>query len=97
MIISPMGDNIIVKVNVNKDKTTESGIIIVQKGQEKMDRGKVVAVGTGRILNSGEIIKPSISEGNIVIFNSFAGSEIAVCDEKYLILKENDILAIINE
>ena len=99
MVIMPIQDNVILKLPVQeKEKKTTSGIIITpsQGGQEMPEEGIVVAIGTGRLLTSGERIKPEVKVGNKVIFNKFAGTKIQNKDGEYLIIKENDILAIID-
>lgn len=98
MIIMPTSDNIIIKLQVEeKEKVTASGILVVgnQQGPAKPDRGEVVAVGKGRVLNSGELIASEVKEGDQVIFNRFAGTEVNTSEDKFLIIKENDILAIV--
>lgn len=101
-MIQPTGDNVIIKLK-REDKKGEQvigGIIIPQsanQAQQKQEQGEVVAVGTGRILNNGQRIEPEVAEGDHVIFNKFAGTEIESGDDLFLIVKENDILAIIKE
>lgn len=99
MIITPVHDNVIVKIKKQEANQKTVGGIILPKAtnSEKQDTGKVVAVGSGRVLNSGEHIPMCVSEGDTVIFNKFAGTEIESDDDLYLIIKENDILAIIKE
>jgi chaperonin GroES len=99
MIITPVHDNVIVKIKKQEANQTTAGGIIIPKtsNAEKQDTGKVIAVGSGRILNSGEHIPMSVTEGDTIIFNKFAGTEIESGDDLYLIIKENDILAIIKE
>jgi chaperonin GroES len=99
MVLQPTWDNVVIKIqNQEAIQKTASGIILPKaNGQEKQDQGEVVAIGPGRILNDGTFIKSSVSEGDKVIFNKFAGTEIQSGDDKYLIVKENDILAIIKE
>lgn len=100
MILKPTSDNIVIKLEEQAaEKTTASGIVLVggNTQEARQDQGTVVAVGTGRILNDGTRITPEMKEGNQVIFNKFAGTEIVAGEAKYLIVKENDILAIINE
>lgn len=100
-MIQPTRDNVIIKIeNTTKGQETKSGIFIPASvnQQQKPDQGIVVAVGTGRVLNNGETLPIDVKEGQTVIFNRFAGTEIqANEDEIYLIIKENDIMAIINE
>lgn len=98
MVIIPTQDNIIIKLpKLEKEKKTNSGIILSTNTstQEISDEGVVVAIGTGRLLNDGTRIPPSVKEGDKIIYNKFAGTKITSEDEEYLIIKENDILAII--
>lgn len=94
MKLQPINDNIVIRLEkVKAEMTTASGIVIAgAAGQAKPDRGEVVAVGEGRITANGETVKLKVNVGEQVIFNRFAGTEIAVDDETYLIIKESDIL-----
>lgn len=95
MILEPINDNVIIKLpEVEKEIKSKMGIVIASNnsGQAKPDRGIVVAVGTGRRTASGELIKLTVKAGDDVIFNRFAGSEIQQGENRYLILKETDIL-----
>lgn len=99
-MIKPTHDNLLVQIHKQEqgEKKTESGIILAgTKNQpvEKESTGYVVAVGQGRYLASGHLIPPCAKIGQKVIFNKFAGTEIEDGDELYLLIKENDILAII--
>lgn len=96
-MIMPTNDNVIIKVQRQEVETiTKSGILIQNKTPEKQDTGEVVAVGSGRILNDGTKLPIEVEQGNIVFFNKFAGTELIYDNEIYLIIKENDILAVIN-
>lgn len=100
MVIMPIQDNVIIKLPIEeKEKKTKSGIIVSthNTAKEIPEQGEVMAIGSGRLLNDGTLIKPSIKEGDIVLFNKFAGTKISSGDGEYLIIKENDILAIIKE
>ena len=98
--IQPINDNIVVEIpdlsNV-KEKKTESGIFLgtVAPGSEKPNQGIVVAVGQGRVTSNGDIIPLNVKEGDSIIFNKFAGTELTVMNKKYLIIKETDILVIV--
>lgn len=100
MQIQPVGDNLILKIEVKKkEEKTASGIILANSGTQqslRQDIGTVVAIGEGRRLNNGELLPPCVKEGQKVLFNKYAGTEINQDEEKYLILKETDILAIMN-
>lgn len=97
MILQPVGDNLILKIATKKkEEQTKAGLILLNSGTEQSlrdDIGTVTAVGEGRTLNNGQVIPLSVNVGDKVLFNKFAGTEIEANDEKYLILKETDILA----
>ncbi len=99
-MIQPTHDNLLVKINKveeQKEKKTASGLILTAKNEmpEKESIGIVEAIGQGRYLPSGTLIPSCANVGDKVIFNKFAGTEIVDEDITYLLLKENDILAII--
>lgn len=96
--IQPTGDNLIIQVEREEETNqTATGIYIPKTpGQtQKPDQGTVVAVGSGRILNNGSHVQSEMAAGDRVIFNKFAGTEIESDGNLYLIIKENDVLAII--
>lgn len=95
MILEAINDNVIVKLPVmEKEIKSKTGIILGQNNEAaKSDRGTVVAVGKGRITSDGKLIELTIKEGDNIIFNRFAGTEIIQGEEKFLIIKESDILA----
>lgn len=100
MVIMPTQDNIVIKLpKVEKEQKTQSGIILTGAAQQQdmPEQGTVMAVGSGRLLNNGTRIEPQVVEGDQVIFNKFAGTKITSEDGEYLIIKENDILAIIKK
>lgn len=96
MLLEPIGDNIILKIEIkNKEEKTNGGVIVINQGTEqslRTETGTVVAVGTGRVLNDGRVIPLTVAVGDEVIYNKFAGTEVVVNNEKYLVLKETDIL-----
>lgn len=96
MNIQPINDNIIVLLpEVEKEQKTNSGLVIASsnQGQVRSDKGQVVAVGDGRTTANGDLIKLKVKEGDQILFNKFAGTEISVGETRYLIIKECDILA----
>lgn len=101
MILEPIGDNIVVELPIEKeeDNRTQSGIFLPKKteSEARKDIAKVVAVGTGRILNDGTSLKPVVKEGDMVLYNKYAGTIIALDGKNYLLLKECDLLAILRE
>jgi len=80
---------------LNQKKKTASGIVLPDSAKEKPQEGKVVAVGTGRVLESGERVALDVTEGNRIIFSKYAGTEVKYQGVEYLILRESDILAIV--
>ena len=99
MILEQIGDNLILKIEMKqKEEKTNAGLIIINEGTVqslRTDMATVIAIGEGRVLNNGQILKPTVKEGDKVLYNKFAGTEINADGEKYLILKETDILAIV--
>ena len=94
MAIRPLHDRILVK-RVKEEETTKGGIIIPDTAKEKPIEAKVVAVGTGRLLDSGEVRPLAVKEGDVVLFGKYGGTEVKIDGEEHLILREDDILGII--
>ena len=94
-MLKPLGNRVIIE-RKNK-KTTKSGIVLTDSAKEKSNEGVVVAVGSGRLLDNGETVAPEVKEGDSVVFQEYAGSEIKRGEETYLILNVEDILAIIEK
>ena len=92
--IKPINDKVLVK-RLEAETTTAGGIVLPDNAKEKPKEGTVVAVGNGRLLKSGERGPFQVAAGDRVIFSSYAGTEIKVQGEEYLILSEDDILAIV--
>jgi chaperonin GroES len=92
--IQPLGDRVLVEPLEAEDKTS-GGIIIPDTAKEKQQRGKVVAVGKGRINEEGKVTPLEVKSGDEVLFGRYSGSEIKVGANDYLIIKEDDILGII--
>ncbi len=92
--IVPIGDRIVVKLEENEEKT-KSGIVLPDTAKEKPQKGKVVAVGSGRLLDNGKKVELEVKVGDTVVFSKYAGTEIKLDGEKYLILSESDVLAIL--
>jgi chaperonin GroES len=94
MAIRPLHDRILVK-RVKEEDTTKGGIIIPDTAKEKPIEAKVVAVGTGRILDNGEVRALAVKKGDLVLFGKYGGTEVKIDGEDHLILREDDILGII--
>lgn len=93
MKLKPLQDRVLVK-RVEEETTTKGGIIIPDSAKEKPIRGEIVAVGPGKY-DDGDLIKLSVKPGDLVLFNKYAGTEIKVDGEDLLVMREDDILAII--
>ena len=94
MKIIPLHDRILVK-RVGEEEKTKGGIIIPDSAKEKPMQGKVIAVGKGEVSKDGKLIPPEVKEGDMVLFVKYAGTEIKVEGEEHLIVRENDILGIV--
>src|SRR5256712_5252133 len=92
--IRPVGDRVVVKPSA-KEEVTKSGIVIPDTAKEKPQEGTVIAVGSGRLLDNGDRAPIDVHEGDRILFAKYGGTEFKLDGEEYLVLKENDILAII--
>ena len=94
MKIRPLHDRILVK-REEEQETKKGGIIIPDSAKEKPQEGKVVAVGNGRVNEDGKKVPLDVKARDRILFGKYAGSEVKLDDEEYLILKEEDVLAIV--
>lgn len=94
MKLRPLHDRVVVK-RVEEEEKTSGGIIIPDTAKEKPQQGKVVAVGKGRLLEDGKILPLTVKEGDRILFSKYAGTDIKVDGEELLIMREDDILAIV--
>jgi chaperonin GroES len=94
MNVRPLSDRILVK-RLEEEEKTKGGIIIPDTAKEKPQQGKVVSVGTGKVLEDGKKITPSVKPGETVLFGKYAGTEIKLDGQEYLILREDDIFGVI--
>ena len=94
MQIKPLGDRVVVKPLENEEKT-KSGIVLPDTAKEKPQQGKVLAVGTGRVLDNGTRVVPDVSVGDRILFAKYGGTEVKLEGEELLILSERDILGIV--
>jgi len=92
--IKPLGDRVVVKPMEPEEKT-KGGIILPDTAKEKPQEGKIVAVGKGRLGEEGKHIKMEVKVDDIVLYGKYAGTEITVDNETYMILREEDILGIV--
>jgi len=95
MEIKPLGDKVVVK-RLEAEAVTEGGIVLPDSAKEKPKEGKIIAVGEGRLLDSGERAAFQVKKGDRVVFTSYGGTEITVDGEDLLIMSEDDILAVLD-
>lgn len=95
MNIKPLGDRVVLKVLEAEEKTA-SGIVLPDTAKEKPQQGKVLAVGPGKFGEDGELVPMNVKEGDVVLFAKYAGTEVKYEGEELLILKESDLLAIVD-
>ena len=94
MALKPLGDRIVVKA-FDAEEKTKSGIIVPDSAKEKPQEGKVVAIGTGRLLDDGAVKPLEVRNGDRVLYGKYSGTEISLEGQDYLILREEDVLAIV--
>ena len=93
-MLKPLGDRIVIEL-IEVEEKTSSGIVLPDSAKEKPQEGKVIAVGTGRVLENGQRLELEVKEGDRIIFSKYAGTEVKYEGNEYLILRESDVLAII--
>ena len=94
MNLKPLGDRVLVK-RLESEQMTAGGLYIPETAKEKPSRGEIVATGPGKV-DAGQVIALTVKEGDVVLFNKYAGTEIKLDGEDYLVMREDDILAIIS-
>ncbi len=94
MAVKPLEDRVLIKPD-NPDTKTDSGIYLPESAKEKPIQGKVVALGPGKLLDSGERVKPSVKKGDTVVFGKYAGTEIEIKNVKHMIMRESELLGLI--
>lgn len=94
MKLQPLEDRIVVRPG-QSEETTASGLVIPDTAKEKPQQGEVVAVGPGKMTEDGKRIQPELKEGDRVLYGKYSGTEVTIGDEQYLILRESDVLAVI--
>ena len=95
MNIRPLHDRVIVK-RMEEERTSPGGIVLPDAATEKPVKGEVLAVGNGRVMDSGEIRALDVKAGDQVLFGKYSGTEIKVDGEELLVMKEDDIMAVID-
>lgn len=93
-MLKPLADRIVLRVKQEEEKSV-GGIVLASAAQEKPQTAEVVAVGSGKITHHGKVIEPTVKVGDTVIFEQYSGSAVKFDNEEFLIVKEADILAIV--
>jgi len=95
MALKPLGDRVVIK-QLDAQEKTKSGLVLPDTAKEKPQEGKVIAVGTGRLLDDGAVKALEIKNGDRILYGKYAGTEVSIEGEDYLILREEDVLAIVH-
>ena len=93
-MIKPLGERVVIQV-LEKEAITSSGIVLPDTAKEKPQEGKIIAVGSGKVLDNGQKVALEVKVGDKVIFSKYAGTEVKFEGQEYMILGERDILAIV--
>lgn len=96
MKIRPLQDRIILK-RTEEETTTAGGIVIPDTAAEKPIKGEVIAVGNGKVLDNGERRAPDLKPGDKVLYGKYSGTEVKVDGEEYLVLREEDVMAVLED
>ena len=96
MKIRPLADKVLVE-RVEAEAKTAGGIVLPDTAKERPQRGKIVSVGTGKALDDGTVKKVQVKKGDMVLFTSYAGTEVKISGKEYMIMDESDIMAIIEK
>lgn len=96
MKIRPLADKVLVQ-RLEAENKTAGGIVLPDTAKEKPQRGKIISVGQGKMLDDGTVRKPQVKKGDSVLFTSYAGTDVKIASKEYLIMSESDIMAVIEE
>ena len=94
--LRPLDDYVVVEP-LEEEERTEGGIVLPDTAKEKPQKGKVVAVGPGKLLKNGERASMSVKEGDTVLFGKYSGTEVRIADKEYQIMHETEILAVVED
>ena len=94
MALKPLADRIVVK-RLEAQEKTKSGLVLPDSAKEKPQEGKVIAVGPGKILDDGSTKAPEVKNGDKILYGKYSGTEVSIEGDEFLILREDDILAIV--
>ena len=93
--VRPLSDRVVVQA-LEESEQSRGGLYIPDTAKEKPQQGKVIAVGPGKLSEQGERLSPDVKDGDTVLYGKYTGTEVTVDGEEYLILRESDILAVVN-
>jgi chaperonin GroES len=93
--LKPLGDRVVVQPK-SREETTRSGIVLPDTASEKPQEGKVLSVGPGRLLDNGKRVDMEVKAGDSVLFAKYAGTEVKLDGQDYLVIRESDLLAVMN-
>ena len=96
MNFRPLADRILIK-RIENEQTTSGGIIIPDTAKEKPQEGEVVAIGNGKLLDNGELSKSSLKKGDRILFGKYSGTEIKLSGHEHLILREDEVLGVLEK
>ncbi len=94
MNIRPLHDRVVIK-RVEEERMSAGGIVIPDSATEKPDRGEIIAAGNGKITDSGDVRAMDVKVGDVVLFGKYSGTTIKVNDDELLVMKEDDIIAVV--
>jgi chaperonin GroES len=94
MKIRPLGDRILVR-RIKEEEKTKGGIFIPDTAKEKPQEGKIVAVGKGKMTEAGKLVAPEVKAGDTILFGKYSGSEVKVDGEEHMIMREEDVLGVL--
>lgn len=94
MNIKPLADRVIVKTLESEEKTS-GGIIIPDNAKEKPQKGEILAVGPGKVADSGQVVKMELKKGDKVLYGKYSGTEVTIDNKEYIIMRESDVLAVL--
>ena len=95
MALKPLGDRIVVKT-LDAQEKTKSGLVLPDSAKEKPQEGKVIAVGPGRLLDEGAVKSLEVKNGDRVLYGKYSGTEVSIQGDDYMILREDEVLAIVH-
>ncbi len=95
MQLKPLGDRLIIEA-INEEELTRSGIILPETvDKERPERGKVISVGPGKLMENGQRLSMDVKVGDVVVFKKYSPDEVKIDDKEYLVISESDVLAVI--